>query len=53
MVTDDLFDFGPVRCPECQAGKCGNCDGSAWDVETDSPVLCPHYEQDHPGWSPA
>lgn len=29
-------------CPECVAGKCGNCDGSAWDNEADEMVVCTH-----------
>lgn len=30
-------------CPECEQGKCGNCDGSAWheDLDTLSPCGCP------------
>lgn len=38
---------GPVTepdldpCPECHAGKCGNCDGTTWDTATDAPCPCP------------
>jgi hypothetical protein len=35
----------PVRpvpaCPECAAGKHGNCDGIAWDFVADEPTACP------------
>lgn len=27
-------------CPECAQGKCGNCDGSAWDNKKDDIVPC-------------
>lgn len=27
-------------CPECRAGKCGNCDGGAWDRAEDKPCDC-------------
>jgi hypothetical protein len=29
------------RCPECQQGKCGNCDGTSWDETADQPIPCP------------
>jgi hypothetical protein len=29
-------------CPECKQGKCGNCDGRAWDGEKDEPTTCTH-----------
>lgn len=29
-----------IRCPECVAGKHGNCDGTAWDAVTDEPIPC-------------
>lgn len=38
-------------CPECAAGKHGNCDGSAWDFLTDEPTSCPcacNVEQTQP-----
>ena len=35
-------------CPECHAGKCGNCDGSTWSNEEDARVICPCATQDHP-----
>lgn len=27
-------------CPECVAGKHGNCNGQAWDMEKDEPTAC-------------
>lgn len=27
-------------CPECRAGKHGNCDGYAWDDQLDEPTAC-------------
>jgi phage recombination protein Bet len=27
-------------CPECQQGKCGNCEGQAWDNDADAPTDC-------------
>ena len=30
----------PVLCPECAAGKCPNCDGTALDPVTDTIVRC-------------
>jgi hypothetical protein len=27
-------------CPECRAGKHGNCDGEAWDDAIDAPTAC-------------
>ena len=27
-------------CPECAVGKCGNCNGDAWDNERDERVDC-------------
>jgi hypothetical protein len=42
-------------CPECRAGKHGNCDGTAWDETADRLVDCPcnhpllgvAYPEDH------
>jgi hypothetical protein len=31
----------PEACPECKAGKHPNCDGTAWDFDTDRPTECP------------
>jgi hypothetical protein len=28
------------ECPECKAGKCGNCDGTALDLDRDEIVEC-------------
>ncbi|MEV8269128.1 histone-like nucleoid-structuring protein Lsr2 [Microbacterium oleivorans] len=30
----------PAVCPECVAGKHGNCDGTAWDLAEDQPTTC-------------
>ena len=27
-------------CPECRVGKHDNCDGGAWDLDTDEPTYC-------------
>jgi hypothetical protein len=27
-------------CPECKAGKHGNCDGISWDLEQDVQAIC-------------
>lgn len=37
-----------TACPECQAGKCGNCDGTSWDARADEPTTCPCSLLDHP-----
>lgn len=44
----------PTTCPECTAGKHGNCSGDAWDDEEDRPTICDCYEADHHGahWPP-
>jgi hypothetical protein len=34
-------------CPECVQGKHGNCDGTAWDFETDKPTACKCAEAGH------
>ena len=34
------FDQGVPRCPECVAGKCRNCDGTAWDGAVDKLTQC-------------
>jgi hypothetical protein len=31
----------PEPCPECAQGKCGNCDGTAWDTVRDALGTCP------------
>lgn len=36
-----------AACPECLAGKHGNCDGSALEVETDEIVECACFTFDH------
>jgi hypothetical protein len=35
-------------CPECIAGKCGNCDGSSWDHAGEQPAPCPCASVQHP-----
>lgn len=35
-------------CPECAAGKHGNCDGTSWDASTDTPTTCTCHEMGHP-----
>ncbi len=46
-LAHDHDDPGP--CPECAAGKHGNCDGTTWDadLEVDGPADCPCYVGDH------
>lgn len=34
-------------CPECLAGKCGNCNGETWDIRYDAPTDCPCHEAGH------
>lgn len=34
-----------VICPECQQGKCVNCDGEALDPTTDEIVACTHQHR--------
>ncbi|GAA4075602.1 hypothetical protein ACFFOS_27520 [Nocardioides kongjuensis] len=36
-------------CPECRAGKHGNCDGGSWDYVADEPAACPCAIEDHEG----
>jgi hypothetical protein len=43
------YDPLPPICPECLAGKCGNCDGQAWDDATDEPAPCACTEEVHDG----
>lgn len=35
-----VYDGPILICPECNAGKHQNCDGTAWDAETDMPGAC-------------
>lgn len=37
----------PARCPECVAGKHGNCDGTTWDEAADAPGSCPCADAGH------
>jgi hypothetical protein len=34
-------------CPECLAGKHGNCDGRTWDDEADAYTDCPCAKRGH------
>ena len=34
-------------CPECVAGKHGNCDGTTWDDVADAPADCPCAAEGH------
>ena len=38
----------PKPCPECGAGKCGNCDGTSWDNSRDQAIDCPCLLAGHP-----
>lgn len=41
-----MEDISP--CPECQAGKCGNCDGTMWNNKIDALDDCPCSSTGHP-----
>ena len=34
-------------CPECYAGKHGNCDTTTWDFVADEPGVCPCFTEGH------
>lgn len=34
-------------CPECRSSKCGNCDGTSWDMALDMRVVCPCADAGH------
>lgn len=36
--------IGPI-CPECAQGKHKNCDGTAYDMESDEVVICQCEEE--------
>lgn len=38
---------GPQPCPECVAGKHGNCDGTSWDNQLDEAISCPCKDATH------
>lgn len=40
-----------AMCPECQQGKHGNCDGTAWDNHQDEPAPCACAAAGHPNWN--
>lgn len=37
-----------MNCPECAAGKCGNCNGDTWDDDLDQPAVCACWCAGHP-----
>jgi hypothetical protein len=39
-------------CPECRVAKHDNCDGGAWDFDTDTPTVCRCAAENH-GRDPA
>lgn len=41
LWTLGAAEIVPQPCPECRAGKHGNCDGQAWDYVADVPAACP------------
>jgi hypothetical protein len=36
-------------CPECKAGKHGNCNGQTWNPKADAPDICPFGGTEHYG----
>lgn len=43
---EDAYEVTNIEpCPECKAGKHGNCDGLTWDVASDEEALCPCEER--------
>lgn len=46
VVSHETWVLSP-RCPECRAGKHGNCDGTAWDNAADAPASCGCAEAGH------
>ena len=47
-MSDPMRTTWVEPCPECVAGKCGNCDGQSWDKAQDCPAHCPCAFLDHP-----
>lgn len=47
MPDDVMFVGGRGSCPECRVGKHDNCDGGAWDFDTDQPTACPCWAENH------
>jgi hypothetical protein len=39
-VADEMVRIAIATCPECAAGKHGNCDGTAWDDAADRVTSC-------------
>jgi hypothetical protein len=46
-MTDMQWAAAKIECPECKAGKHGNCHGDAWDNDADEPVVCFCYAWGH------
>ena len=46
-MGDDPREAAVATCPECTQGKHVNCDGAAWDDETDTPCPCECWANDH------
>lgn len=49
-IVRDVAIMGPgvEPCPECESGKCSNCDGRTWDNQNDEPDRCPCEVRGHP-----
>lgn len=39
--------MSPPVCPECRVGKHDNCDGGAWNFDTDTPTVCACAANEH------
>lgn len=39
--------MSPAVCPECRVDKHDNCDGGAWDFDTDAPTVCACAANEH------
>lgn len=48
MALTLKMDGYPADCPECKAGKHGNCDGTAMDINDDL-VPCACASRGHDG----
>jgi hypothetical protein len=48
-ITLEIVPVGTAPpCPECAAGKHGNCDGNTWDNAKDDLAPCPCAKLGHP-----
>lgn len=45
VVTSNKVEA--MLCPECRAGKCGNCDGTTWNEVLDQPDFCQCTDYPH------